>query len=328
MSGEMEAVAVEVVRLASEAGASGAECTVSRGEEFDAQVRKGEVETVKESGSQGVGVRVLFGHHTGSSYTSDLSPDGLRAMVRQAVDLAKITTEDPFAGLPDPGELGKTDIDLKLYSPETATLDAAYKVELARRAEAAAMSFDPRITNSEGASFHSMSSRHAFANSLGFSGGYETTSCSLSMVPVAQNGDRMERDYWFSTARAASQLESPEYIGRKAAERVIQRLGSRKIPTQKATIVFEPRVARSLLGHVFEAINGDSIYRRASFLQDRLGEKVAGDHITVVDDSTIPGLFGSSPYDDEGVPSRRTFGDRRRGFPEAGRAPSRRRPGG
>jgi PmbA protein len=116
----------------------------------------------------------------------------------------------------------------------------------------------------------------------------------------------MERDYWFSSARHVSQLESPGDIGRKAAERVIRRLGSRKIPTQKAPIVFEPRVARSLLGHIFDAINGDAIYRRASFLLDRLGEQVAARHVNVVDDATIPGLFGSSPYDDEGVPSRRT----------------------
>jgi PmbA protein len=306
MLGPLETIAGDVIRLAREAGASGAECSISQGEEFDAQVRKSEVETVKESGSRGVGVRVLFGRNTGSSYTSDMSPEGLRAMVSQAVDLAKITTEDPFAGLPNPAELGKLNTDLGLYSPETATFEAARKVELARTAEQAALSYDARITNSEGASFHSTMSRHAFANSLGFIGSYETTSCSLSVVPVAQNGERMERDYWYSVARGAGQLEAPDYIGRKAAERVIRRLGSRKIPTQKAPVIFEPRVARSLLGHIFEAINGDSIYRRASFLLDRLGEKVAADHITVVDDATIPGLFGSSPYDDEGVPSRRT----------------------
>jgi PmbA protein len=306
MLGNMEDVARDVVRLAREAGASGVECTVSQGEEFDAQIRKSEVETVKESGSQGAGVRVLFGRNTGSSYTSDMSGDGLRAMVARAVDLAKITTEDPFAGLPDEDQLGKIEINLELFSPETATIDAARKIDMARQAEKAALDYDARITNSEGASFHSMLSRHAFANSLGFSGAYESTSCSLSAVPVAQNGDRMERDYWFSSARRLSQLEAADYIGRKAAERVIRRLGSRKVPTQKAAIIFEPRVARSLLGHIFEAINGDSIYRRASFLQDKLGEQVAAKNITMVDDATIPGLFGSSPYDDEGVPSRRT----------------------
>lgn len=306
MPAQMEEIASDVVRLAREAGASGAECTVSQGEEFEAQVRKNEVETVKESGSQGVGVRVLFGKHTGSSYTSDMSPEGLRAMVSRAVDLAKITTEDPYAGLPDADQLGKLDTDLQLLSPDVAGIEAARKIELARAAEQAALGFDPRITNSEGASFGSGLSRKAFANSLGFVGSYASSSCSLSMVPVAQQGDRMERDFWYSSARSASKLEAPEYVGRKAAERVLRRLGARKVPTQKAYVIFEPRVARTILGHIFEAVNGDSIYRRASFLQNKLGEQVAAKGITVVDDATLPGLFGSSPFDDEGVPARKT----------------------
>lgn len=303
---QLQELAAGVVKLATEAGASGVECNVSEGEEFDAQVRMGEVETVKESGSRGAGVRVLFGRNQGSSYTSDLSKEGLAKMVSQAVDLARITTEDPFAGLPEAGELGKITVNLELFSDDTAGLDAARKIELARQAEKAALEFDPRINNSEGASFGSRISSHAFANSLGFAGAYRTSSCSLSAVPVARSGDRMERDFWFSSARAANKLESPESIGRRAAERVIRRLNSRKVATQKAPVVFEPRVARSILGHIFEAINGDSIYRRASFLNGMMDRQVAASRITVVDDATIPVLFGSSPYDDEGVPSRRT----------------------
>ncbi|MBM3795726.1 MAG: TldD/PmbA family protein [Acidobacteria bacterium] len=303
---QLKQIAADVIKLAQEAGATGVECNVSQGEEFDAQVRRGEVEQVKESGSRGAGIRVLFGRNTGSSYTSDLTPEGLRMMVRQAVDLAKITTEDPHAGLPDAAELGQIAGDLQLASYDLDGMEAAAKIALAQRAEAAALSFDARITNSEGGSFGSRISRHAFANSLGFVGGYETTSCSISAVPVAQHEGRMERDYWFHSARGVGQLESPEHIGRRAAERVIRRLGSRKVPTQQAPVIFEPRVARSLLGHIFEAVNGDAIYRRASFLQDKLGERVASAAVTVVDDATIPGLFGSAPYDDEGVPSRRT----------------------
>lgn len=306
MLDQLQEMAAGVVKMAAAAGATGVECNVSEGEEFDAQVRMGEVETVKESGSRGAGVRVLFGRNQGSSYTSDLSKEGLEKMVAQAVELARITTEDPFAGLPDAAELGKIAIDLQLFSDDTAGLDAAQKIELARQAEKAALDFDPRINNSEGASFGSRISSHAFANSLGFVGAYRTSSCSLSAVPVARAGGRMERDYWFSSARAASKLETPESIGRRAAERVIRRLNSRKVPTQKASVVFEPRVARSILGHIFEAINGDSIYRRASFLHGKLDRQVAASRITVVDDATIPLLFGSSPYDDEGVPSRRT----------------------
>lgn len=302
----LEEIAQRVIGMARRAGATGVECTVSEGDEFEVNVRLGEVETLKESGSSGAGVRVLFGQNTGSSYTSDLSEEGLEEMVRRAVELARITTEDPHAGLPDAAELGYLERDLELCSPDVAVLEAPAKIAMAQQAERAALAIDPRINNSEGASFGSTLSRHAFANSLGFSGSYETSSCSLSVVPVARDGDRMERDYWFTLARSARELEDPDYVGRKAAERVLRRLNARKLDTQKAPVIFEPRIAKSLLSHVFEAVNGDSIYRHASFLEGKLGQRVAAESVTIVDDATLPRLFGSSPFDDEGVPSRRT----------------------
>jgi PmbA protein len=305
-SGVLEEIAGEAVLYALERGATAAECTVSEGNEFEATVRLGEIETVKEAGSRGAGVRVLIGQCTGSSYTSDLTRDGIRAMVAQAIEIASITTADPHAGLPDADELGSLDTDLDLYHDDVPRATAAGKIDLARRAEAAALGFDPRITNSEGGSAGSNFGERAFANSLGFSGAYRSTNCSISTVPVAKNGERMERDYWFSIARSAAGLEPPETVGRIAAERVLRRLGSRKIETRKAPVIFEPRVARSLIGHVFEAVHGEAVYRKASILAGRLGETVASRMLTVIDDGTIPGLFGSSPFDDEGVPSRRT----------------------
>ena len=284
----------------------GVECTVSEGEEFSVNVRMGEVETLTEAGSRGAGLRVLIGKNTGSAYTSDLTDDGIATMIQSALQLAGITTEDPFAGLPDPADLGKLDADLKLFSTDAASLSTEWKIEQAKAAEAAAFAVDKRIQNSEGAGFGSHLSRFAFANSLGFVGGYETSNCSLSAVPVARDGDSMERDYWFSVARDASGLEAAEEIGRKAAERALRRLGARKVPTQRVPVVFEPRTARSLLDHIFEAISGDAIYRGESFLAGKLGEQIAAKSLTVVDDATIPGLFGSCPFDDEGVPSRRT----------------------
>jgi PmbA protein len=145
-----------------------------------------------------------------------------------------------------------------------------------------------------------------FANSRGFLGSYRSSSCSLSATPVAKEGDRLERAYWFSYARSHSGLESPAAIGRRAAERTIQRLGARKIPTQKVPVIFEPLTARSLVGNIFETIEGDAVYRKASFLAGKLGERVASEHVTLIDDGTITGLFGTSPFDDEGVPTRRT----------------------
>jgi PmbA protein len=299
-------IAQSVIQQALDRGATDAECTISEGSEFSVSVRMGEVETLKEAGSRGAGLRVLIGKRMGSSYTSDLTPEGIAKMVSSAVDLASLTTEDPHAGLPDASELGSLTTDLKLFSDEVAGLPADQKIDAARRAEAAALAFDPRITNSEGGSFDSNIGRRVFANSRGFVGSYRATSCSLSAVPVATLNGSMERDYWFTTARDFSGLESAELVGRTAAERVIRRLGAVKVETQKVPVVFEPRMARTLLGNLFDAVQGMSIYRHASFLTGKLGEKIASEKITLVDDATIPGLFGSQPFDDEGVPSRRT----------------------
>ncbi|MGD0620447.1 MAG: metallopeptidase TldD-related protein, partial [Bryobacteraceae bacterium] len=163
-----------------------------------------------------------------------------------------------------------------------------------------------RIVNSEGASFNSYSGARAFANSLGFSGAYRMASCSLSVTPVARENGKLERDHWYTVGRSPAVLEPAADVGRRAAERTLRRLGARKVATAKVPVVFDPEVARSLLGHVFEAISGESVWRQASFLSDKLGERIAPEYVTVVDDATIPGLFGTSPFDDEGVPSRRT----------------------
>jgi PmbA protein len=299
-------VARDVVRQAVAAGASDAECTIAEGDEFSANVRMGELETLKDAGSRGAGLRVLIGKRMGASYTSDLTPEGIRQMVRSAIDLAALTTEDPHADLPDAEEFGSIATDLQLFSNETANLPTEERIDMAKRAEAAALAVDPRITNSEGASFDSSVGGRVFANSRGFLGAYRTSYCSVSAVPVATQDGSMERDYWYTTARNYRGLEDPETVGRKAAARALRRLGAVKVDTQRVPVIFEPRTARTLLGNIFEAVDGRAIYRRASFLAGKLGEKIADERITLVDDGTIPGLFGSSPFDDEGVPTRRT----------------------
>jgi PmbA protein len=299
-------IAEQAVRLALAQGATGAECTISEGDEFEATVRMRELETLKEAGSRAAGLRVLIGRQVGSSYTSDLTRDGIAYLVKSALEIAKISTEDPFAGLPEPSSLGSIPGDLALYCDDVAKLETQYKIDQATAAEQHALSADTRITNSEGGSFSSYIGARYFANSHGFAGSYRSTSCSLSVVAVAQNNGSMERDYWYTLARGSAGLETPAAVGLKAAERTLRRLGARKVATQKAPVIFEPRVARSLLGSIFEAIDGESIYRKSSFLAGKLGEKVASENVTVVDDGTLPGLFGTSPFDDEGVPSRRT----------------------
>jgi PmbA protein len=303
---DLEQLASDAVKRALDGGATDAECTIAEGEEFSATVRMRELENLKEAGSRGAGIRVLAGKRTGSSYTSDLSREGIEKMVGAALELSKITTEDPHAGIPDQDDLGKLDTDLRLYDDAIAKIETDWKIEQARLAEATALGLDERISNSEGAGFESHLGLRAFANSRGFAGSYRTSSCGLSVTPVARQNDSMERDYWYSSSRSAAKLESAEYVGRRAAERALRRLNPRKVATQKVPVIFEPRTARSLLGDMFEAVNGSAIYRHASFLVGKLGEKIAAEGLTVIDDATIPGLFGSSPFDDEGVLARRT----------------------
>jgi len=299
-------LAADVIKRALAAGATDAECTISEGDEFSANVRMREIESLKEAGSRAAGLRILIGKRTGSSYTSDLSKEGIERLVKSAVELAAVTTEDPHAGLPEPEELGSIGSDLQLYCGDVAQLETGLKIETAKRAEEAALSADPRIVNSEGAGFDSHTGRHVFANSRGFMGEYRSSYCSLAVSPVAREGDSMERDYWYTLARGWAGLEPPEQVGRMAAQRALRRLKAVKVETQKVPVVFEPRVARSLLDNLFDAVHGMSVYRHESFLAGKLGERVAGENVTIVDDATIPGLFGTSPFDDEGVPSRRT----------------------
>ena len=303
---DLPEIAREVIGQATHLGATDAECTITEGDEFSAGVRMGELETLKQAGSRGAGLRVLIGKKMGASYTSDLSGEGIAKMVRSAINLAGLTTEDPHAGLPDADELGSVTGDLKLFSDRTAELPTEQRIDMARRAEAAALGADPRITNSEGGSFDSNVGGRVFANSRGFLGSYRSSYCSVSAVPVASLDGHMERDYWYTIARDYTTLESPESVGRTAAARALRRLGAVKVDTQRVPIVFEPSMARSLLNNIFEAVDGRSIYRNASFLAGKLGEKIASENVTIIDDGTIPGLFGTQPFDDEGVPTRRT----------------------
>jgi PmbA protein len=299
-------LAQSAVQLALARGATDAECTLAEGQEFSAHVRMRSLETLKDAGSRRAGLRVLIGQRVGSAHTSDLSRDGIRQLVDSAMAVAAISTEDAYAGLPDASELGAISGDLRLYSDDIHAIDTPARIQAALETEEAALTWDPRITNSEGASFGAHAGERVFANSRGFVGSYRTSSCSLSATPVARHGDSMERDFWYSSARSHSKLDTPAAVGRRAAERTVRRLGARKVSTQKAPVIFDSITARSLLGNIFEAVEGDAIYRKASFLAGKLGERVASENVTVIDDGTIPGLFGTSPFDDEGVPSRRT----------------------
>jgi PmbA protein len=304
---DLRTLAQDIVARATKGGATAAECVVREGDEFSTLVRLGQVETLKESGSRSIGVRVFSGQRAASTYSSDFSRAGLDRMVKSALELSKITSEDPFGGIPDASLLGQLQGDLDLYHEDVYSLPGPDRIDYARRCEKAALDTDPRIKNSEGGSFDAATGHRVLANSHGFVGEYRRSYCSISAVPIAQTEDgAMQRDYWYSVARTLSKLDTPEKVGRIAAERTLRRLGARKAKTAQVPIIFDPMVSTSILEHIFEGINGDSVYRGASFLAGKLGQKIAGDNVTIIDDGTIPGGFGSSPFDGEGIPTRRT----------------------
>jgi PmbA protein len=305
---DLRELAQDVVRQAIAGGASAAECVIREGDEFSTLVRLGQVETLKESGSKAIGVRVFNRQRAASTYSSDFSREGLDRMVKSALELSKITSEDPFGGIPEPGQLGSIGGDLDLYSADVYSLSGQERISYARRAEKAALDSDPRIKNSEGGSFDAATGHKIMANSHGFVGEYQRSYCSIAAIPIAQTDDgAMQRDYWFSVSRNLRQLESPEHVGKIAAQRTLRRLGARKAKTARVPVIFDPLVANSILGHIFEGVDGDSIYRGASFLAGKLGQKIAADQVTIIDDGTIKGGFGTSPFDGEGVPTRRTL---------------------
>jgi PmbA protein len=315
---DLESLAADVVALGLKAGASDAEAAAREGDEFSVNVRMGEVETLKESGSRGLGLRVFLGQRSGSASTSDLTADGIRRLVEGALALARVTEEDKFSGLPETAEFASantrmTGDDLHLYYEDVSLLPGPERIAWARRAEAAALAADSRITNSEGGSFDAATGRRALANSRGFVGGYRTSFATVAAAPLAVDANgKMQRDGWWSSARSFAHLESPEAVGAEASRRALRRLGARRVPTQRVPIVFAPETARSLLGSVFEAASGDAIWRGASFLAGKLGEQIAAPGLTVVDDNTMllptgAGGFGTSPFDGEGLPSLRTL---------------------
>jgi len=195
---DLKSLAQDIVRRAMSGGATAAECIVREGDEFSTLVRLGQVETLKEAGSRSIGVRVFNGQRAASTHSSDFSRSGLDRMLKSALELAKITSEDPFSGLPDPAQLGSLSGDLDLYSSDVYSLPGQERIAYARRAEKATLDADPRIKNSEGGSFDAATGHKILANSLGFLGEYRRSYCSVAAVPIAQDENgAMQRDYWY-----------------------------------------------------------------------------------------------------------------------------------
>ena len=302
----MRDLLADLLAQATRKGATAADAFVVQDQAFSAQVRLGQVDTVKHARDQHVALRVFVGRSVAAASTSDLTGEAMTRLVDEAVSLARVTSPDELAGLPDAGLLARDVPDLDLHDPHGHDLPPEEKIELARRCEAAALEADPRITNSEGGDFGDRRARYAYATSHGFSGEYRTSSFSLAVAPVAAENGEMQRDYWYHGTRKRAALERPEDIGRVAARRTLRRLGARRVKTTEVPVIFDPDMAASLVRHIAGAASGPALYRRASFLVGKLGERIAAPSITVVDDGTIPGALGSRPFDGEGLPVRRT----------------------
>lgn len=288
-----------VLSEAKSKGASLAEAGLSLETGLSVTVRMGEVETVEHNRDRSFGITVYFGKRKGTASTTDFSNKAVIDTVQAACDIARYTEEDEYAGLPEPDRLAMTYPDLDLSHPWDLTTDDA--IEIAQQSESVALSADKRINNSEGGYVTSHKDYRIYANSHGFCGDYFSTRHSSGCTVIASENDRMERDYWYSISRCPDQLESPDDIGKKAAQRVIQRLGATQVKTQRVPVVFQAEVARGLLGHFVRAISGGAQYRRASFLLDKLGESVFPERIRIDERPHLQRAIGSAPFDSEGV---------------------------
>jgi PmbA protein len=300
-------LASDVVARARQGGADVAEAMARSGSELSTKFRLGEPELVEEAAHRGIGMRVIKGRRVALTSTSDLTPRGLDRFVQDALELAEISQEDPFAGPADPELIAKGPFpDLDLYDPAGGEVTAAQAIELAKRGEQAARDADPRITNSEGATFSRTAGSFGVVLSGGFRGGYASSYASLVVVPVAADeGGKNRRGYHYTAKRYLSELDSPESVGAEAARRTLRKLGARKVPTCEAPVVFDPDAARAILGLLAGCAMGSAVWRKSSYLVGREGTRVASDLVTIVDDPTIPRAPGSRPFDGEGLLARR-----------------------
>ena len=328
-------LARDILHQAKAKGASQGDLLMVESESFFVTVRLGEIEKISQAQEKRLGLRLFFGASSATASTSDISKGSIERLVDETGAMARSTAQDEYSGLPAPEECARTFLDLDLLDDSGRSLSVEERSRLALETEKTALDYDRRITNSEGAEFSNQAGRVIYANSHGFSGEYQGSTYGLSVVPVAALNGMMQRDYWYSSQRKFSRLESPESVGRKAAARVLRRLGARKIKTREVPVVFEPEIAATLLRHLSGALSGYSLYKGASFLIGKLGDKIASELITVVDDGTIPAALGSKPFDGEGLSTGRrtvvekgvlqsylldTYSGRKLGYPSTGNA--------
>ncbi|MFC5301531.1 metalloprotease PmbA [Azospira restricta] len=298
----LQQLAADALAYARQHGASACDVDVSEGFGQSVTVRRGEVETIEYNRDKGVGVTVFLGQRKGYASTSDFSPAALRETVDAALNIARFTAEDACAGLAEKELLATAIPDLDLYHPWDLPVEAA--INLARRCEDAAFAVSPLVTNSEGASVSTQEAQFVAANSLGFMAGYPTSRHYVACSVIAGEGDAMQRDDWYSTARSGAALAVPEAIGDYAARRALARLGAKKIRTCKVPVLFEAPLAASLIGSFVHAVSGGALYRKSSFLLDSLGQQLFPAHVSIAERPHLPRGLASAAFDNDGVATR------------------------
>ena len=295
-------IASDILKESQAQGANAAEAVLNSGSGLSVTARLGDVETIEHNRDQGLAVTVYFGQKKGSASSSDLAPDSIKETVKAACSIAQYASEDEFSGLPEQALLATEFPDLDLYHPWAITTDQA--VELAMRCENVARTFHPEIKNSEGASVGTYDSIKVMANSLGFNQGSATTRHSLSCSVIGQRGDSMQRDYWYSVARNADDLENAEVIGEKAAQRTISRLEGRSLSSRQCPVIFAAEIASGLLSSLISAVSGGSLYRKSTFLLDALGKQIFPEFVHIHEQPYLLKALGSGAYDGEGVQTK------------------------
>jgi len=296
---ELEELVTLALDEARRLGVDQAEVVASQDMGLTATARLGEVESLEYTNDRGVGITVFKESRKGNSSTSVISPEAIREAVAKACTFANFTAEDKYAGLAD-AELMCQDVrDLDLDHPWTIDADTA--IAMAIESESAGLKHDKRVSNSEGATVSTNRGTRAYGNTHGFVGSYTKTSHSISCVLLAESDGVMQRDYHYTTARCAEDLETAAAVGRTAADKVVGRLGARKLKTVRAPVLFIPEIARGFIGHAIGAIAGGAQYRRSSFLLDAVGEKLFPDFVNILERPHLPRGLASAPYDSEGV---------------------------
>ena len=300
---ELQRLARQALDEALSLGASDASCEVSESVGLSVGTRLSQVETIENTRDKGLGITVYVGKRRGHASTSDFAPAAIRQAVEAAWNIARVIAEDAASGLPEPEELERAPRDLDLYHPWD--IDAERAIGLAQRCERAALGVSRQIVNSEGANVSTYDGHFVLANSRGFAAGYAYSRHSISVSPIARGRGGMQRDDWYSSTRVADELATPEAVGEYASRRALSRLGAKRLTTRQCPVLFEAPLACGLLGSFVQAASGGSLYRKASFLVDALGQPVFAEHVSVREDPFLPQASGSSPFDDEGVAGHR-----------------------